>query len=163
MAYQKVKHPQGTRANLNTLATANNLVVGQLYLITDESRVAIATAVNAYTDFAKVAEIGKRITATTGASLAFDCSTTDIASHVNTLATGTLTIGAPTNLYDRAKVEIHIKTTNVQNFSWHATFAGTQDLNLPSTTSGSSKWDYFAFRYSADAAKLHFLGRSMGA
>ena len=43
-----VQHKRGTRADLNTLAAANGLLVGQIYFITDESRIAVATAVGAY-------------------------------------------------------------------------------------------------------------------
>jgi hypothetical protein len=49
--------PRGTRASLNARATANQLVVGQEYLITDEARTVVATAVNAYSALAKQSEI----------------------------------------------------------------------------------------------------------
>lgn len=42
-----------TRANLNTQAAANNLVVGEPYYITDEKAFAIGTAVNTYQVFDK--------------------------------------------------------------------------------------------------------------
>ncbi len=51
-----LRHPRGTRAALNTLAAASGLQVGQIYLITDESRIAIATAINAYQADAKQSE-----------------------------------------------------------------------------------------------------------
>ncbi len=51
-----VQHKRGTRANLETLKTNSQLVVGQLYVITDESRIAIGTAINAYVDYAKKSE-----------------------------------------------------------------------------------------------------------
>lgn len=48
----EVKHKRGTRAALNALRTASGLTVGQIYVITDEAgRLAIATAVNAYTTY----------------------------------------------------------------------------------------------------------------
>lgn len=37
-----------TRANLDTQAGANGLLIGEIYLITDESRLAVGTAVNTY-------------------------------------------------------------------------------------------------------------------
>jgi hypothetical protein len=40
-----------SRSGIETLKTNSQLVIGQLYLITDENRIAMATAVNAYTDY----------------------------------------------------------------------------------------------------------------
>ena len=51
-----VQHKRGTRANLDALATANGLLVGQVYVISDENRIAIATAVGAYQAAAKEGE-----------------------------------------------------------------------------------------------------------
>lgn len=45
-----------TRANLDTQKTGSNLIVGEPYLITDENRIAVATAVNNYYDFALKSE-----------------------------------------------------------------------------------------------------------
>lgn len=52
-----VQHKRGTRADLNTLRDASGLLVGQIYLISDEDRIAIATATNAYEVYAKVSEV----------------------------------------------------------------------------------------------------------
>ena len=51
-----VQHKRGTRANLDALATANGLLAGQVYVITDEDRMAIATGVGAYQAAAKEGE-----------------------------------------------------------------------------------------------------------
>jgi hypothetical protein len=53
-----VQHKRGTRANLDALATANGLLVGQVYVISDENRIAIATAVGSYQAAAKEGEGG---------------------------------------------------------------------------------------------------------
>lgn len=53
-----IQHKRGSRASLDALAAANGLLVGQVYIITDESRIAIATAVNAYQAMAKQGEGG---------------------------------------------------------------------------------------------------------
>lgn len=53
-----LRNPRGTRAALDALATANGIKSGQIYLITDESRIAIGTAVNAYETYAKESEAG---------------------------------------------------------------------------------------------------------
>jgi hypothetical protein len=53
-----VQHKRGTRAQVNAAATANGLKVGEVYLITDEARLAVGTSVNSYQDFAKLSEAG---------------------------------------------------------------------------------------------------------
>ena len=53
-----VRHARGTRAALNALASSNQLVPWQLYALTDESRVAIATSTSTYQTFLKEGEGG---------------------------------------------------------------------------------------------------------
>jgi hypothetical protein len=53
-----IQHKRGTRADLNTLATANGLLQGQVYVIDDEDRIAIATGVGTYQAAAKEGEGG---------------------------------------------------------------------------------------------------------
>lgn len=50
-----------TRANLNTQAAANNLLVGEPYFITDEDKIAIGTAVNAYRVFQKESKVSVKV------------------------------------------------------------------------------------------------------
>lgn len=45
--------PRGTRAALNTLASGSSLRAGELYLITDEGRLAVGLTATTYQDFAK--------------------------------------------------------------------------------------------------------------
>ena len=54
---QTIKFLRTTRANLETQKTASGLILGEPYLITDENRIAIATATNAYYDFALKSEL----------------------------------------------------------------------------------------------------------
>ena len=49
----KILNKRGTRANLNTLATANGLSAGEVYLITDENKIAIGLSSSTYEAFAK--------------------------------------------------------------------------------------------------------------
>ena len=51
-----VQHKRGVRADLDARATANQLLEGELYLLTDEQRLAIATSVSAYIAAAKESE-----------------------------------------------------------------------------------------------------------
>lgn len=48
-----IKFKRGTRSELNTAASSSELVIGEPYLITDESVIAIGTAVNAYQECVK--------------------------------------------------------------------------------------------------------------
>ena len=53
-----VRHARGTRAALNVLASSGLLVPWQLYVLSDENRVAIATSTSTYQAFAKEGEGG---------------------------------------------------------------------------------------------------------
>ncbi len=52
------KQPRGTRSALNALVASSGLITGQIYLLTDENRIAIATSANTYETFAKESEAG---------------------------------------------------------------------------------------------------------
>jgi len=53
-----VQHKRGTRADLDTLAAADGLLVGQIYVITDEDRLAVALSIGSYQAMAKKGEGG---------------------------------------------------------------------------------------------------------
>jgi hypothetical protein len=53
-----IQHIRTTRANLNTQAAAENLKAGELYLITDEDRIAIGLTTSTYETYAKESEAG---------------------------------------------------------------------------------------------------------
>lgn len=57
-----IKILRTTRANLNAQKNANGLIEGEPYLITDENRLAIGTAINNYEDFAKLSEVAGGVT-----------------------------------------------------------------------------------------------------
>ena len=52
----RVKHRRATRAQLNTAATNNLLLEGEVYLITDEGRIAIGLSTSTYETYAKESE-----------------------------------------------------------------------------------------------------------
>jgi len=60
-----VQHKRGTRADLNTLATADGLLIGQIYVITDEDRLAVAKTIGTYQAMAKEGEGGSSVTVDT--------------------------------------------------------------------------------------------------
>lgn len=43
-----IQHKRGTRAALDALVSSSQLLTGQIYFITDEKRLAVATGVNSY-------------------------------------------------------------------------------------------------------------------
>jgi hypothetical protein len=51
-------HKRGTRAQIDAAATANALRNGEVYLISDEARLTVGTAVNAHVPMAKQSEAG---------------------------------------------------------------------------------------------------------
>lgn len=60
----KIQHIRTTRANLDTQAAANNLNQGEIYLITDENRIAIGLTVSTYEVYSKLSEIPVKATGT---------------------------------------------------------------------------------------------------
>lgn len=54
----KVLNKRGTRSEINSAATANGLNAGEVYLITDENRIAMGTSANTYESYAKESEAG---------------------------------------------------------------------------------------------------------
>ncbi len=54
----KVLNKRGTRSEINSAATANELNAGEVYLITDENRIAMGTSANTYESYAKESEAG---------------------------------------------------------------------------------------------------------
>lgn len=54
----RVYNKRGTRSALNTLAASNGLAAGEIYLISDESRIAIGLSPNTYETYAKQSESG---------------------------------------------------------------------------------------------------------
>jgi hypothetical protein len=53
-----IAHKRGTRAQIDTAATANGLKAGEVYLISDEARLTVGTAPNSHQPLAKEGEGG---------------------------------------------------------------------------------------------------------
>ena len=76
---------------------------------------------------------------------------------------GTLTINAVTGtLSDGQKIIFRLQSANIQTFSWNAVFAGSVDVALPATSTGSNKYDYTGFIYNSTAAKWQLLAKNFG-
>jgi hypothetical protein len=96
-------------------------------------------------------------------SITINGDTTDIATQANTQSAGTLTINAPTGTpFNGQKVILRLLSTNVQTFSWNAAFAGSTDVPLPTTSTGTSKYDYMGFVYNSTAAKWQIIAKNFG-
>ena len=98
-----------------------------------------------------------------GTSITLNANTTDLAKQVNTQASGTLTMNAPSGTpTDGQRIMLRLTTSNPQTFSWNAIFGGSTDMPLPTTSSGSSKEDYLGFIYDSVATKWHLIAKSFG-
>jgi len=98
-----------------------------------------------------------------GTTVTMDADTTDIATQANTQAVSTLTINAPTGTpVNGQKIIFRLLSTNIQTFAWNAVFQGSNDLALPSTSTGSSKYDYMGFIWNSTNSKWQMLARNMG-
>jgi hypothetical protein len=60
----KLLNKRGTRAQLNAAATASELNAGEVYLITDENRLAVGLSATTYEAYAKASEASGGGTAT---------------------------------------------------------------------------------------------------
>ncbi len=113
--------------------------------------------------FSATRGITKRVvTASDATSITPNSDNADITYQANTQAAGTLTInadgGTPTNGQPWV---LKVKCTNAQTFSWNGIFVGGT-VALPTTTTGSSKIDYYSFLYDTVGPKWHFVGNALG-
>jgi hypothetical protein len=103
------------------------------------------------------------VTITDGVSVTINGNTTDIASQTNTQASGTLTINAVTGtLNDGQKIIFRLQSANIQTFSWNGAFVGSTDVPLPTSSTGSNKYDYMGFIYNSNASKWQLLAKNFG-
>ena len=118
-----VQHKRGTRADLDTLAAADGLLVGQIYVITDEDRLAVALSIGSYQAMAKKGEGGGSafsfcqvrntdsttdINVSTAANIPFG-GTNDATDSDYTLASDSITV----NFDGVVTVQAHISQTGL--------------------------------------------------
>jgi hypothetical protein len=107
--------------------------------------------------------IQRIVTIADGTTITMNASTTDVAIQTNTQSIGTLTIAAPTGIpADGQRLTLRLKSSSVQTFSWNAIFAGSNDVPLPTQSSGSNKFDYIGFIYNSSAVKWHLVAKTFG-
>ena len=107
--------------------------------------------------------IPKANTVTDGTSISINTDLADLFIQTNTQTAGTLTINAPSGTpVNGQKFMIRLSSTAIQTFSWNAIYAGSTDLPLPGTSSGSGKYDYLGFIYNSTATKWQLLAKTFG-
>jgi hypothetical protein len=136
----------GLRVGGNQLVTqGNNVVIGNSLLVGGTI-------------------VPRMISVPDATSITANSDSTDIVVQNNKQVAGTLTINAPTGTpINGQKLIYRIQSANVQTFSWNSTaFGGSSDIALPTTSTGSSKFDYVGFLYNTDAGKWQILAKNFG-
>lgn len=101
----KIRVKRGTRAQLNTAASAGQLLAGEPYLITDEGRIALGLSASTYEVYAKTSEISGALAVTTKTA-AYSATTADQVI----LCSGTFTVDLYNATGNDGRV-LHIKNT----------------------------------------------------
>jgi len=161
----------GTYANGNSnvsIATANGNVTissaGNTTLNITGTGVNVAGYLNVTGSVTTSGAILPRVTTLADSStVTMNGDTTDLATQTNTQAAGTLTINAVSGtLYNGQKIMFRLQSANIQTFSWNAIYSGSTDMPLPTSSSGSNKYDYMGFIYNSTATKWQLLAKNFG-
>jgi hypothetical protein len=139
----------GGTANVVTLTTTTANVTG-----------ALNVTGNIYANGAVLPRV---VTIADGTSVTMNGDTTDFAVQTNTQVAGILTINAPSGTpYNGQKLVFRLQSSNVQTFSWNAIFTGSVDLSLPTSSTGTNKYDYLGFIYNSMSSKWNILAKNFG-
>lgn len=101
-----------------------------------------------------------------GTSITPTCTVEDNYGTM-TASGGTFTVNAPAGCsvtggpFEGQKLLLHLKFTNSQTYSWNAIFAGGTTA-LPTTSTGTSKGDWVAFRYDSINSKWDYVATATG-
>ncbi len=119
-----------------------------LYFTSARARTAMAVRVVSMTDATSFTPTG---------------DSADINTQANTQVTGTLTANAPSGSPANGQIlTVRIKSTNVQTFSWNSIYRGCVTVALPTASTGTSKTDYFTFRYNTADTKWDIVSALYG-
>lgn len=173
--------PQGTVTNVatgvgltggpitstGTIDLANTAVAAGTYgdkvnvaVITVDAQGRLTNASNVAIDLSQAVRVVNIADAT---SITVNTDITDIAYQANTQAAGNLDINAPTGTpVNGQKFMIKLKSTNQQTFVFNAIFDGSNDLGLPSLSTGSDKYDYMGFIYNSVSSKWELIAKNFG-
>lgn len=103
---------------------------------------------------------------TDAATVTMDASTTDVGKLAS--LSQTTTIANPSNAqYDGQRLVLRIKSASAQTLNWGTQFRSGTDVTLPTSTTGSSKYDYLAFMLVVDGGgagidKWDIVAKAMG-
>jgi hypothetical protein len=101
------------------------------------------------------------ISLASGTSITPSCLAEDNYSNI-TVTAGTLAVNAPTGVpVEGQRLTLHLKCTNVQTYSWNAAYVGGTTA-LPTSSTGSSKGDWIAFRYDSFNSKWDYVAIATG-
>ncbi len=82
----------------------------------------------------------------------------------NLVTTQNLTLDDPTGTpTDGQLLEIRIKSASSFTLSYDTLYRATDDLALPTATTGSDKWDRLLFEWNDDSDKWDLLAKNFGA
>jgi hypothetical protein len=99
----------------------------------------------------------------TSTSITLDTKTTDVGYQNNTQVAGTLTINAPTGTpTPEQRIEILLRSAAIQTFAWNSVFLGSSDLQLPTASTGSNKFDRLGFSWCSITEKWHLIAKVFG-
>lgn len=152
-----------TIADGKTLTSSNTLTLAGTDGTTQTFQASDTIVGRATTDTLTNKRITPRIqTAADATSITPDSDAADIVLQINTQATGTLTINAPTGTPTQGQVfELILDSTNVQTFSFNAIYRGGTDIALP-TVSTAAKRDRYVWEYDATDTKWDIVGMARG-
>lgn len=164
-------------SKLADVATGNALISGGVGVAPSYGKIGLATHVSGILPLANGGlgnstadgsvltgiPLPRMVVIANATSVTLNATTTDIGTQVNTQATGTLTINAPTGTpVNGQKIIFRLTSTNVQTFSWNAIFVAGSTVTLPVVSSGSGRTDYMGFLYNSTTAKWQLLASSFG-
>jgi hypothetical protein len=105
----------------------------------------------------------RTVTVTDATSITMNADTSDVVVQTNTQVAGTLTINAVTGTpINGQKIILRLQSANIQTFSWNAVFDGSTDTPLPTTSSGSNKYDYMGFMYNSLSVQWQMIAKNFG-
>ena len=101
------------------------------------------------------------VTLTDAATVTPNADTTDIGILTSLSQTTDIAnpSGTPTNLQP---LELRIKSASAQSLTFGNQFRSGADVTLPTATTGSSKTDYFGFKWNSADSKWDILAKATG-
>lgn len=149
-------------ANISDFNEASQDAVGGI--LTDTATIDFTYNDGANTITADIIKVIPRVVSMTDAtSFTPTADTADINTQTNTQAIGTLTANAPSGTpLNGQTLELVIKSTNVQTFSWNAIYVGCTTTALPTATTGATKTDKFFFQYNTGVSKWQIYSVQYG-